>query len=80
VYNEAIHVKPGLTEITWNGSGASDGTYTASVLLYDGIETITKEAKVTIDTSKYTYERNHLKYHWGVLGIIGIPDIPRRDE
>ncbi|MEN6515967.1 MAG: hypothetical protein ABFC87_06095 [Fervidobacterium sp.] len=57
VYNEAIHVKPGLTEITWNGSGASDGTYTASVLLYDGIETITKEAEVTIDTSKYTYEK-----------------------
>ncbi len=57
VYNEAIHVKPGLTEITWNGNGASDGTYTAIVLLSDGVETMTREAKVIIDTSKYTYQK-----------------------
>lgn len=57
VYDKAVHVKPGLTEITWNGIGISDGTYTASLLLSDGIETINREAKVIVDTSKYTYEK-----------------------
>ncbi|MCX7654316.1 MAG: hypothetical protein N2Z58_06535 [Fervidobacterium sp.] len=57
VYEKKLSIMPGTTEIVWNGDGNKDGTYTVYVLLSDGNVEMKKEAKVTIDTSVYTYRK-----------------------
>jgi len=57
IYEKKLSVMPGTTEIKWDGGGNRDGTYTVYVLLSDGVKEIKKEAKVVIDTSTYTYQK-----------------------
>ncbi|HOJ95177.1 MAG TPA: hypothetical protein PK390_08045, partial [Fervidobacterium nodosum] len=57
VLEKSLTVKPGTTEIKWDGGGNKDGTYTVSVLLSDGISQVEKKANVIIDTSTYTYTK-----------------------
>ncbi|MFN3691730.1 MAG: hypothetical protein ACK4R7_02450 [Fervidobacterium sp.] len=57
VYEKQIEVKTGVNEIKWDGAGNKDGAYTVTVLLYDGVKEIRKDATVTIDTSSYTYTK-----------------------
>lgn len=57
VLEKSLTVKPGTTEIKWDGGGNKDGTYTVSVLLSDGINRVEKKANVIIDTSTYTYTK-----------------------
>ena len=53
VYEKIISAHVGVNEITWDGSGLPDGTYT----LLANARGISKTAKVTIDRSVYTYEK-----------------------
>ncbi|MGB4262628.1 MAG: hypothetical protein WBJ29_03670 [Fervidobacterium sp.] len=66
LYEKNIYVKPGLTEIVWSGSEVKDGAYTVCLLLSDGKETMSKEARVIVDTSRYTYKKEL------VLGISAV--------
>lgn len=56
-FEKNLKINAGTTQLNWDGRGNPDGIYTVRVLLSDGISSVEKQVRTTLDSSVYTYKK-----------------------